>query len=116
MLPKYDLNKIKFAIGGATYQKAVQIYESGGVKGFQVLSGGYQAKVRGSQGNFYNVYLSALCYDRGNCNCYLGENDEYCKHLAALAIFAIKGGDNLNQEEKELVENPKASQIVGELD
>jgi len=116
MIPQYDLNKIKFAVGGTTYQKAIQIYESGGVKGFQVLGDGFQAKVKGSKGNFYNVYISALHYDRGNCDCYLGQNDEYCKHLAALAIFAIKGGDSLDQEEKELVENPKASQIVGELD
>ncbi len=49
MPPKYDLDKIKFATDGPTFEKAVSIYESGGVKSFRdnELSG-FLAKVRGS--------------------------------------------------------------------
>ena len=35
MRPTYDLDKIKFATDASTFEKAVDIYESGGVKKFK---------------------------------------------------------------------------------
>ena len=35
MLPKYDLDKIKFATDGPTFEKAVDLYEKGKVSKFE---------------------------------------------------------------------------------
>ncbi len=104
MPPKYDLNKIKFATSAPTFEKAVAIYDSGGVKNFADNGrSGFSARVRGSRGNVYEVFVSARRYDEGDCSCYLGQNDRLCKHLVALAIYAAKDGRPLTDEEKKQV-------------
>ena len=115
MLPNFDLDKIKFATDGSTFEKAVGIYELGGVKNFEDTGFGFSAKVRGNSGNFYNVFVSAKHYDRGNCDCYLGQNETLCKHIVALAIYAVMRGDKLSDEDKQLVGEPKCSGQIGEL-
>lgn len=115
MKPVYDLDKIKFATDGPTFAKAVAIYESGGVKDFADDGFGFSAKVRGSAGNFYAVYVSAEKYDAGNCDCYLGQNDTLCKHMVAAAIFSLKRGGELSGEEKERVSDPTSSGRRGDL-
>ena len=115
IIPQYDLDKIKFATGSPTFERAVEIYNSGGVINFEEVGFGFNTRVRGSKGNFYNVYVSSRHYDSGNCNCYLGQNDTLCKHLVATAIYAIKRGERLTEEEKELIISPKCSGRLGEL-
>lgn len=115
MLPAYDLNKIKFATDAPTLERAIKIYESGGVKNFKTIGPGFSAKVRGSAGNFYNVYVSARNYNVGNCDCYLGQQDILCKHMVATALYAIKRGEELTEEDKEIVNSPKCSGRLGEL-
>lgn len=114
MIPKYDLDKIKFATDGSTFQKAVKIYISRGIKDFNDAGRGFEAKVRGSKGNYYEVYVSAKNYDSGNCDCYLGEQDVLCKHLVAAAIYAVKGGSNLEESEGEMISGPMCSGKLGE--
>ncbi len=116
MPPKYDLDKIKFATDGPTFEKAVSIYESGGVKSFRdnELSS-FLAKVRGSGENFYEVFVSARHYDEGNCNCYLGQNDTLCKHMVAVAIYAVKSGKPLTDEDRHLVSQPTCGGKLGIL-
>ncbi len=112
-MPKYDLDKIKFATGGPTFERAVGLYEGGKVTQFQKDFAGYFAVVLGTHP--YRVSVSAKQYDRGNCDCYLGQNDTLCKHMVAVAIYATQNGEKLNQEDKELVSGPVCSGKLGEL-
>jgi len=75
--------------------------------------GGYSAIVLGT--NPYYVFVSARHYNRGNCDCYLGQNDTLCKHMAAVSIYAVMDGKKLRQEDKELVNGPECSGKPGEL-
>jgi hypothetical protein len=98
MMPKYDLEKIKFAIDSPTFDKAVDLYDKGCVTEFKNLNDGYSAAVLG--GNPYQVFVSSRDFDVGNCTCYLGVNDTLCKHMVAVAIFAVKSGKSLTIEDK----------------
>lgn len=115
MQPLYNLDKIKFATDRPTFEKAVGIYETGGVKNFTDAGFGFEASTHGSGGNFYQVYVSAKDYDAGSCDCYLGQNETLCKHMVAVAIYAVKGGKPLTDDDKKLVDSPKPSGRLGEL-
>jgi len=113
MKPAYNLDKIKFGVGSPTFERAVGLYESGKIIEFKTDSSGYSAVVLGTHP--YNVFVSARHYDRGDCNCYLGQRDELCKHMVAVAIYAVMNGKKLNREDKELIDSPKCSGKLGEL-
>lgn len=116
MKPSYNLDKIKYATDQPTFKRAVAIYESGGVKNFEYNGvSGFLAKVRGSKGNFYNVFVSSRHYDEGNCDCYLGHNDTLCKHMVAVAIYVVMDGKKLSKDDKELVGSPVCSGKLGSL-
>ncbi len=117
MKPNYSLEKIKFGIDEPTFERAVDIYETGGIKDFRDNEiSGFSAKVKGSGGNIYDVFVSARYYDQGNCNCYLGQNDTLCKHMVAVAIYAIKKGKPLDDEEKGRLAQVVCSGKLGTLD
>ena len=113
MLPKYDLDKIKFATDGPTFEKAVGLYESRKVTKFKEIMDGYSAVVIGTKP--YRVFVSIRHYDRGGCDCYLGQNDTLCKHIVAVAIRAATGGKPLTDEDKKLVSQPECSGRLGSL-
>ena len=115
MHPSFTLDKIKFATDPATFERAVEIYESGGVIDFDDNGYTFTAKVRGSRGNFYEVVVLGKHYDRGHCNCYLGEREILCKHMVAVALYALFGGKPLATEDKEIISAPKCSGQLGEL-
>lgn len=98
MIPKYSMDKIKFATDSPTYQKAVDLYERGCVTEFKNQFDGYFAVVIGSRP--YRVSVSSRIFDIGNCTCYLGVNDTLCKHMIAVAIHAVKNGKILTDEDK----------------
>lgn len=111
--PKYDFNKIRFATDAATFEKAVGLYESGKVTQFKEGLGGFSATVIGTQP--YPVSVSSDRYDEGGCNCYLGRNDILCKHMVAVAIYAVKGGGTLVHDEKAVTAGPQCSGKIGVL-
>ena len=113
MPPKYDLDKIKFATDGPTFEKAVGLYEKGKVTQFKEGIGGYSAVVQGSQP--YRVSVEARRYDYGHCECYLGQNDTLCKHMVAVAIRAVTGSKPLTDEDKKLVSQPTCRGRFGKL-
>lgn len=113
MQPAYDLDKIKFATDTPTFKRAIGLYESGKVTQFKKDFGGYSAVVLGTHP--YHVSVSSRYYDRGNCDCYLGQNDTLCKHITAVAIYAVMDGKKLSKEDKEIVSGPKCSGNLGEL-
>jgi len=113
MLPVYDLDKIKFATDRPTFEKAVGLYESGKVTQFKEDFGGYSAIVLGT--HHYHVSVSNRHYDRGNCDCYLGQNDTLCKHMVAMAIYAVMAGKKLSENDKRLIDSPMCSGRLGKL-
>ena len=96
----YDLNKIKFAADEGTFTRAVGLYESGKVTEVETLGGYYSAVVQGT--NPYRVSVSARNYKQGHCTCYLGQKDMLCKHMVALALYAVMDGKPLNDKDKQL--------------
>ena len=113
MQPKYDLDKIKFATDGPTFEKAVDLYEKGKVTKFKEEFNRFFATVLGTKP--YKVYLGNRHYDQGDCECYLGQNDTLCKHMVAVAIRAVTGGKPLSDEDKRLVSQATCSGRLGEL-
>lgn len=113
MQPTYDLDKIKFATDEPTFEKAVGLYESGKVTQFEEGIGAYSATVLGTKP--YRVSVEARRYDFGHCECYLGQNDTLCKHMVAVAIYAVTGGKPLSNEDKQLVTGPTCSGRLGTL-
>ena len=113
MQPKYDLEKIKFATDGPTFEKAVELYESGKVTQFEEGVDAYSAVVQGSKP--YPVSVEARRYDYGHCECYLGQHDTLCKHMVAVAIRAVTCGKPLSEEDKKLVSQAVCSGLLGPL-
>lgn len=115
MKPLYNIEKIRFATDRPTLERAIGIYESNGVINFKNVGFGFSADVKGSGGNFYKANVSRRHYDHGSCNCYLGSNGTICKHLVALAIYAVKGGKKLKTEDVESIGEVLCSGRLGEL-
>lgn len=113
MTPKFNLDKIKFATDRPTFERAIKLYESGKVMQFKENYGGYSAVVLGTHP--YHVSVSNRHYDHGNCDCYLGQRDTLCKHMVAVAIYAVMDGKLLKDEDKEVISNPECSGNLGEL-
>lgn len=112
-MPKYDLDKIRFGTDKGTFERAVGLYESSKVTDFDDGMGRYSATVIGTQP--YTVYVDERYYDRGRCNCYVGQKDVLCKHMVAVAIYAIKKGESLTHEEKQTPGEVSFSGRVGIL-
>lgn len=112
-MPKYDLDKIKFATDAPTFEKAVALYESGKVTQFKEEISAYSAVVLGTKP--YRVFVEARQFNLGHCDCYLGENDTLCKHMVAVAIYAVQNGKPLTDSDKAVICNPTCSGQLGEL-
>ncbi|MBU2564607.1 hypothetical protein KKA23_03450 [Patescibacteria group bacterium] len=113
MFPLYNLDKIKFATDGPTFERAIGLYENKKIKEFKEDFHGYSAIVLGTQP--YRVFVSNKQYDRGVCECYVGQNNTLCKHMVAVAIYAIMKGKPIKQEDKKLINGPECSNRSGEL-
>ncbi len=113
MPPKYNLDKIKFATDPATFERAVGLYEKEKIIRFKKELNGFFATVIGTKS--YSVYVTKTHFDRGDCNCYLGQKEVLCKHMVAVAIHACLNGEPLKDEDKEIIDNPECSDKLGEL-
>lgn len=111
--PDYNLDKIKFATDGPTFEKAVGLYESGKVTQVEEGIRSYTAIVIGTKP--YRVSVEARRYEYGHCTCYLGANGTLCKHLVALAIYVVQDGKPLTVDDKKLIQNPTSSGKLGDL-
>ena len=113
MYPDYDLDKIKFGDDPATFQKAVDLYEKGKVTKFEEAIRAYGAVIIGTKP--YHVSVEARNFNYGHCTCYLGEQDILCKHMVALAIYAILRGKPIPEKDKKQLISPVSSGNIGEL-
>ncbi len=113
IIPQYNLEKIKFATDGPTFERAVSLYESGKVTHFKEITVGFSAIVLGTKP--YEVFVSFRHYDHGYCECYLGKRNILCKHMVAVAIYAVMQGKPLSNKDKQFVDKPTFSDKLGEL-
>jgi len=113
MFPDYSLDKIRFGTDSATFEKAVDLYGKGKVTKFEENIRAYSAVVLGSKP--YQVSVEARRYDYGHCTCYLGEQDILCKHMVALAIYAILRGKPIPEKDRQTITSPISSGKLGEL-
>lgn len=113
MTPQYDLEKIKYGVDRGTWEKAIVLYDNGKVKNFRDTEFTFTARVQGT--HLYKVIVSPKSYSDGNCSCYLGENDTLCKHMIAVAIYALKKGKSLTTEEKTQHNEIKFSGKIGNI-
>jgi len=112
-LPLFDLDKIKYGVDERTFQKALVLYETGRVTNFENNGYSFTADVLGSQP--YRVVVLRKKFNEGNCECYLGQNKTLCKHMVAVAIYAVLGGREIKEEERKQFTKPEISGIMGEL-
>jgi hypothetical protein len=110
---KFDLDKIKYSVDEGTWSRAVQLYNSGKVTCPLERRDGYNAVVIGTKS--YHVVVSAKDFDIADCDCYLGTNDKLCKHMVALAIWMLKRGEQLTENESEQHNEIIFSEKTGEL-
>jgi len=114
MTPSYGLDRIKFGTDRATFERAVNLYEKDKITNFKDEYAGFSAIVLGSHP--YHVFVSNSHYEEGDCDCYLGQNNTLCKHMVALAIRAVTGNKQLSTSDKEFIDRPICSGILGVLD
>ncbi len=84
---QYTISDIQLGVGDDEFNKGLNLYNKGAVNYIEKDFSGYSAIVLGSHD--YIVNMSLISHDRGNCNCYLGQRDELCKHMIALAIALV---------------------------
>src|SRR3989338_11188478 len=113
MPPTFDLNKIKFTTDETTYQRAVDLYESGKVTDVKEAFGDFTAVVLGTKP--YRVSVSGRRFKDAHCTCYLGEKGTLCKHAVALALYAVMAGQPLSSEDKNQRQEVKFSGRKEEL-
>lgn len=114
MIPVYDLNKIRYGTDSPTYERAVDLYSKGKVTKFEKTPSGFTAIVLGGQP--YRVSISHRSMSQGLCECYLGKQDVLCKHLIALAIFAVLRGAPIPSEHKHILSEVGFCGQMGKLE
>lgn len=86
-IPQFSIADIQLAVGDIEFSKGLKLYEKGAVNHIKKDFSGYNAIVSGTHD--YVVNVSLVSCDMGNCNCYIGQKDELCKHIIALAIALV---------------------------
>ncbi len=83
----YTIPDIQLGVGDSEFNKGLKLYEKGAVKKISDSFSGFRAIVSGT--HEYHVGVSIEAYDRGICDCYVGQKNELCKHMIALAIAVV---------------------------
>ena len=87
MMPKYDLVKIKSGVDEKIWERAIALHEAGRITEFEETYNGYTASVLGTEP--YDVAVSESYFNQGDCSCFMGRTGTVCKHMIALAIYAV---------------------------
>lgn len=109
----YTLDSLKYGVDSRTWSRAVELYN--GKKVTQFHDNGYTctARVRGTA--LYRVIVSKRRYTDGDCDCYLGQHDTLCKHMIAVAVYALQEGKPLSSQEAEQHNSLTCSGVLGTL-
>lgn len=93
--PEFTLNDIKYAASSAIYKRARDLFESGKVKEVKETVNGYVAEVKGTQ--VYRVKLEQRRFDYSDCDCYMGQNGQFCKHILSLGLFVLHASGKMEE-------------------
>lgn len=86
--PKFSYDDVKFSTDRAIVARALKLFTDRKVQDFRELrSGDYAATIIGTEP--YKVLLDNKRIDNANCTCYMGQNDQLCKHVLALALYVL---------------------------
>lgn len=85
--PTFTIQDIKYSVDAIMFERAKKLFESGKVQKIAETPHGYTATVQGTSP--YQVSLSRKHIDQGYCDCYMGQNDELCKHMLALGLAVL---------------------------
>jgi SWIM zinc finger len=86
--PKFTLDDIAYADSPAMFQRAQDLYDSNKVGDITENQHSYYATVKGT--HLYQVNISKSHIDKGDCNCYMGNNGMLCKHMLALGLAVLQ--------------------------
>lgn len=86
-LPKFTFTDVKYAADQAIFYRALNLFESKKVGLISEDRDGYFAQVQGTE--LYDVGVPFKSLDRADCTCYMGQRDEMCKHILALALAVL---------------------------
>jgi hypothetical protein len=108
--PKFTLFDVRYATDDSIIARGEALYKKGKVRLGVCDEKGYSAIVEGTQP--YTVWLSARALDHGDCDCYMGQQAQYCKHLLALAFLVLHETGTTNQQNQPLTETEAKLQIA----
>ncbi len=97
--PKFTLRDLKFSVDEAMFQRAEELVKKGKIQKIKEDSKGYDAIVQGTSP--YHVSISAKNVDVGYCDCYMGQNDELCKHMIALGLAVLQASGKAEEDSQE---------------
>jgi hypothetical protein len=116
IIPHFDIDKIKFSVDKATYVRALDLIRKSKVGVIKSSFSGYAADIQGTE--LYSVSVSVKNFDVGYCDCYIGQSDQLCKHMVALAVkVLLERSPDIDLEQKiEFTMQPKRGVLSrGEL-
>lgn len=88
LIPSYSISDIRLSLGDKEYRKWLDLYIAGKIQEIHETIHGWSALVQGT--SLYRVSVWVCHWDGGSCSCYIGQRDDVCKHLIALAIAITK--------------------------
>ncbi len=97
----------------STYQKAFLLYKANSIKGYKEDDYSISAKVQGTK--TYETHIKKTDYEKGNCTCYMGQNNYICKHMLALAIYHILKHDPNQKIEETIINTEEAINVVHQI-
>lgn len=86
-IPQFTVADIQLGVGQYEFDKGLALYKKGAVNEIKKDFLGFKAIVSGT--HEYHVNVDSSSYDRGNCDCYIGQKEELCKHMIALAVALV---------------------------
>jgi len=94
------------------FDRAQELFEDGKVKKIIETPHGYSANVQGT--HLYHVSISDQHIDRSDCDCYMGQNDELCKHILALGIAVLHKSGKIEEKNDPPANLEEVKQQVGQ--
>ena len=111
--PAFSIQDIKYSVDKPMFLRAQKLFESSKVQNIHETPHGYTAIVQGTSP--YHVSLSQKHIDRGYCDCYMGQNDQLCKHMLALGLTALHLSGKMDKTEEYSPDNlNEARQLVAQ--
>ncbi len=99
-LPKFTYEDICYSTDEAMFKRAVELFKRKKVRDVIEHSRGYDGVVEGSDN--YRVSVSSKNITTAYCDCYMGQNNEICKHVLALGLSVLYQIGAIDKDAKQL--------------